>query len=107
MTVPARDSAIPVPCRAGACTLPRSYVLGFTMRVLGGLTFWWGAHLGATTCGLLRTYSWTRLRGSYWMMGIPMALSRELCEKRHIEDMLSFLLACGIVVMRLPSTSDN
>jgi hypothetical protein len=54
MTVPARDLAIPVPCRVPACTSPRSYALRFTMPASAGPTFWWDPPSAATN---VRTFA--------------------------------------------------
>src|SRR5262249_6223877 len=105
MTEPERDLAIPVPCRVPACALPRSYALRFTMPALPGPTFWWDTPSAATTCERLRTCTWARLRGWYWLMPIQPTSNRSQREKRNIEDTLGFFPNGAIVVTRLPSTS--
>src|SRR5438034_9331964 len=97
MTVPARDLAIRVPCRAPACALRRSYILRCIVPGSPGPTFWWDPPLAATTYALLPTCTWARLRGWYWLTLIPMTSNRGRCEKRHIEHMLGFPPACAML----------
>src|SRR5207237_7589415 len=91
MTVPARDLAIRVPCRAPACALRRNYIRRCIVPGSPGPTFWWDPPLAATTYALLPTCTWARLRGWYWLTLIPTTSNRRRCEKRHIEQMLGSL----------------
>ena len=64
---------------------------------IGGPYIWWEAPSAATTCARLRTCTWTRLRGWYWMTPIPPTSNRRRCKKRNIEDLLGFPRTCASV----------
>jgi hypothetical protein len=69
----------------------------FTTLASPAPTFWWDPPLAVTTCARLRTCTWMRLRGWFWMTPIPSTSSRERCEKSHIEDRLGFPPICATV----------
>ena len=70
--------------------------------------FWWDLPSAAITCARLQPFTWTRLRGWYWMTPIPPTSNRRQCEKTnivHIAGIPSDLRDCRNAIAELQAVA--